>query len=343
MNVQQVQDKPASPPAKTAAAPSRMSIKRVRKGIVDAPHRVLIYGAEKVGKSSFAAGAPSPVFITRDNGTDHLDVARFPQPHKWTEFLEALREVETGDHDFKSLVIDPANMFEPLCHAEIVGDSGDSIEAWNGGFGRGYDAALDRWRVVINAVERIWAKRRMNVIFVAHSTVKKFNDPEGPAYERHEIGMANKRVADELKRWVEVILFAKREAFGKYDDKARKFRAAGSGVRVAYTEWTPAYDAGNRWSLPSELPLGWREYEDAVRQGKERTPKLLAQIEDGLAELGDADVEKKVRAYLADKAPVEEVWNAVAAKLDEKRRQTSAGGTSTTNEGSEAETDQQEG
>jgi hypothetical protein len=48
--------------------------------------RALIYGAEKVGKSTWSAGAPKPIFLGAESGTERLDVDRL-QPSSWEEAL----------------------------------------------------------------------------------------------------------------------------------------------------------------------------------------------------------------------------------------------------------------
>ena len=40
--------------------------------------RLLIYGAEGVGKSSFAASAPKAVFIQTEDGLGNIDASKFP-------------------------------------------------------------------------------------------------------------------------------------------------------------------------------------------------------------------------------------------------------------------------
>ncbi len=58
-------------------APSRMTLGAITRGRVQAPLRVLCYGVEGVGKSTLGADAPDPVFLGTEDGTAHLDVARF--------------------------------------------------------------------------------------------------------------------------------------------------------------------------------------------------------------------------------------------------------------------------
>jgi hypothetical protein len=307
-------------PAPRAA--SRMSLNNTRDGILDSPMRILIYGGEKVGKSTFAAGAPGPVWLGADAGTDHLNIRRLPQPETFKEVLEGAHEVATNGKTsgVKTLVLDPLNWFEALVIADVVGDSGKSLAEWGGGYGRGPSAALDRWRQLKNALEAVWSSG-LNVILCAHSHVKKFEDPEGPGYERYELAM-NKEAAGLFKQWVDAILFARPDSFGKIDPTTKKVKAYGSSARMLYTELNPAYDAGNRWRLPPELPLSWASFIEAKTHGQQQITVLLGQIESGLRELGDPEVEKKVRTYLADpKVDVAEVANAVAAKLVERREQ----------------------
>lgn len=319
MNTSTIVQNGVAPPVRNA---NRMSLDNTIDGIVESPMRVLIYGGEKVGKSTFAAGAPSPIWLPLDAGSTNLNVRRLPQPESFREVLEGLHEVEMRGiaKGLQTLVVDPINWIEPLIIADVVGDSGKGLADWGGGFGRGTAAAIERWRLLKSGIERVW-KTGMNVVICAHAHVKKFEDPEGPGFERYELAM-NKDAAGLFKQWVDAILFARREVFGKLDPTTKKVKAYGSSARMLHTEQTPAYDAGNRWCLPAEMELSWTAFIEAKEAGKGRRDQLLKQIDDGLAELADPDAEKKVRLWLADpKVDVAEVANAVAAKLGERRNE----------------------
>lgn len=310
MNVETLQKTPAAAPAK------RMSLANTSNGIRQTPMRVLIYGSEKIGKSTFAAGAPSPVWLGADAGTDHLAIRRLPQPDTFRDVLDGIDEVATNGRaaGIETLVVDPLNWIEALVVADVVGDSGKSLAEWGGGYNRGASAAIDRWRLMKVALERAWGAG-LNVILCAHAHVKKFEDPEGAGYERYELAM-QKEAAGLFKQWVDAILFAKRESYGKVDPATKKAKAYGSAARLLYTEWTPAYDAGNRWCLPAELPLSWAAFVEAKAEGTTRKAEAIERIEAGLRELGDRATELTVRAWLADpNANVIEIANAVASKL----------------------------
>lgn len=49
-----------------------VSLAEVRFGTSAAPPRILVYGIEGVGKSTFAARFPKPVFIQTEDGLDNM-------------------------------------------------------------------------------------------------------------------------------------------------------------------------------------------------------------------------------------------------------------------------------
>ena len=50
----------------------------VKRSFNQAPPRIVMYGVGGVGKSTFAASAPNPIFIPVEDGISTLDVDAFP-------------------------------------------------------------------------------------------------------------------------------------------------------------------------------------------------------------------------------------------------------------------------
>lgn len=312
--------KPAAPPA-----PAKKSVlERVQAGRIEMPVRALISGSEGVGKSTFAAGAPSPIFLTGDNGTSLLDVVRLPVPRTWGDVLEAVDALALEEHPYKTFVADPVNWLESLVYDQVCKDNGwKDIEA--PGYGKGYAAALDQWRVLVARVERLWSEKKMHVLFVAHCAIRSFKNPEGEDYDRYTLAM-HEKAAGLLRQWCDAVLFARHEAFAKTDQKTKRVRGVSSGARVIHTQWTAAYDAKNRYNLPEELPLSWEAFFGAVKaNGPVRAAELRAEIAAGVAEIGDQAVTTKVDGYVAeakdDVARLAEIANAVAMKLNAVREE----------------------
>lgn len=297
-----------------AAIASKAPPVAVRRGRLEVPFHVFLFGVEGVGKSSFAAGAPDPFFVSFEGGTAHLDVER-GEPRTWQEAIALVRWA--GAEKYRTIVLDTVNWLESLCHAHVCAEQKwSSIE--DPGYGKGYVAALNAWREMLADLERIWQGGK-NIILLAHAERKVFTNPEGGAWDRYEVAMHAKS-AGLLKQWADAVLFAIHETTTKKE--GQRTVGISTGAHVMHTAWSAAWDAKNRLNLPAELPLSWRAFADAAAaNGPERARALKEQIAAGVEAIGDAAVTKKVTAYVADaKGDVNklaEIANAVAVKLAE--------------------------
>ena len=263
---------------------SRMTLKSLIKGKQESPLRVLLYGAEGLGKSTFAAGAPSPIFICTEDGTSHLDIVRFPTPKTWADVLSAISTLTIEKHDFKTLVIDTLDWLEPLNHEHVCKRDGKvDLEAY--GYGRGFLVALDAWRIFLRSLEKLRDEKGMNIIFLAHSEIRTFKSPQLEPFDRFQMKL-HAKAAGLIKEWCDGLLFCDYEVAIKKDGQKRA-RGIDTGSRLLHTQWTAAYDAKNRYSLPETLPLDWAEFYNAVHAGQVADPKeLRAEIERKAKELG---------------------------------------------------------
>ena len=48
----------------------------ITRGVVPCAQKVVVYGVEGIGKTTFASQFPDPLFVDVEGGTRHLDVAR---------------------------------------------------------------------------------------------------------------------------------------------------------------------------------------------------------------------------------------------------------------------------
>jgi AAA domain-containing protein len=293
-----------------------IDLKRISKGKQVLHPRVLIYSFEGIGKTRFAAGAPDPFFLDYDRGSHKYDVARVT-PESWGETKEWLKNIETGAVKCQTVVLDSVTFLEPVSHAEIF--AGTSIEQWEGGFNKGEGYAVTRWKEeLIQPLERLWLTGK-SIVLVAHATVKTFNDPSGPSYERFTVGMRPK-LADYLKQWADYVFFAREELVAVTDKK--RSRATTTGTRFAYTRRTPAYDAKARGTLlfPERFLLSWDEFASAMASEKTRSNEMMQGIEAMLAELSDPELTKKVLDWIRQNPDnLVDASQAVQARLDAAR------------------------
>lgn len=228
------------------------------------PPRILIYGPQKIGKSTFGAMADRPVFIPIEDGLDAIDVNSFPQASSFNDVMNNLKSLAEEKHDFKTAVIDSLDWMEPLVWEHLIaeqpfGDKGKKIASIEDyGYGKGFGAALTYWREYIDILDYLRSEKDMAIIQIAHTQIRKFENPETDIYDRYELKL-NKGAAALMMEHSDIILFAKHDIGIRKEEKAMskegRKRAVGTGDRVLHTEERPAFMAGNRYSLPAEIPF----------------------------------------------------------------------------------------
>ncbi len=291
----------------------KLSLADVKSGRIEAPIKMLIYGPDGVGKSTFASGAPKPLFLSFDHRTLDLEVDRVT-PASLGEALQYIALLEREKHSYLSIVVDPVSWLETMIHEEVMGGPGN-IDKWDGGYGRGATAALDHWRILLGALERLWTNG-MNVVLVGHALVKRYDDPEGPAYDRFEISL-KPNAAGRLKQWADYVFFARHETLAKKGDD-RRVRGYATGARVMHTAWSAAYDAKRARTLPDELPLSWEAFVEAHAASAVELDSLKGQVAKLVRDIGDPEVEKRASAYVVrcatNSARLTELVNALTNK-----------------------------
>ena len=225
-------------------------------GVIHAPAKVVLYGPEGIGKSTFAAKFPAPVFIDTEGGTKKLDVKRLPQPDSWAMLMDEVDEIRLGHIPCGTLVIDTADWAERLCVRAVCGRANvKGIEDF--GYGKGYTYLKEEFGKLLDRLEEV-LKTGHNVVMTAHAQITKFEQPdEMGQYDRWTM-KTSKQVAPLIREWCDMLLFAnyKTIVVRDGDGKNAKSKAQG-GRRVLYTTHHPCWDAKNRDRLPEELPFDY--------------------------------------------------------------------------------------
>lgn len=274
---------------------------RVVKGKIETPDLIVLYGPDGVGKSTFGASAPSPIFLGTEKGTANLDVARLPSPKTMEEVSQAIAELTSEAHDYRTLVVDSLDWLEPIVWDKVCKDAGSTnIEQAYGGYGKGYVAANKVWQQMLAQLSDLREKKRMNIILLAHSMVKTFQDPQQNAgYDRYQLKL-NDKASALFREFADCVFFANYEVFTK-TDQTKRTRAFGEGARLMHTERRPAYDAKNRLGLPPVLPLSWEDYIRAKTTGAPQKPEaLLSTITELLGQVTDSELKGKVEKAVKD-------------------------------------------
>lgn len=241
-------------------------LKTIKRGRQTLPPRILIYGTEKIGKTTWAASSPSPIFLPTEDGLTSVDVDHFPTATTLADVNADLLEMETQTHDYQTVVIDSVSALERLIHDEVCRENAcASIEKAGGGYGKGYNFALAHWREVMAQLDRLRANG-MAIILIGHNKVEEFSDPETNTYSRY-LPRLHKTASQILCEWADAVLFATKRIRTDSDKSKDGRQIAKGSERVLRTVGGPACIAGNRYGIQEDLPLDWAAFVTAMGGG----------------------------------------------------------------------------
>lgn len=249
----------------------------IQRGRTTKPPRILIYGTEGIGKSTFASQAPSPIFLQTEDGLDALEADRFPLATSFGEVTSALSDLQSEAHDYGTIVIDSLSALERLIHDEVCRESGVStIEKADGGFAKGYVHALTFWREILGSLNTLRNERGMAVVLISHAKVERYEDPESTSYDRYAPRL-HKHASGLVCEWSDAVLFATRKmrtqsedvGFGRSRSIAHPIGKEG-GERILRTVGSPSCIAKNRFGATDELPLSWAAFVASLSHSSEK-------------------------------------------------------------------------
>lgn len=283
-----------------------MSIK-ISKGVVPTAQKVVVYGVEGIGKSTFASHFPDPIFSDTEGSTKQLDVARFETVETWGDLVEQAKYIKSHQ-PCSTYVIDSIDWAENLCLNDICKSSGKkSIEDF--GYGKGYTIHAEKIQAFLNLLQEI-VDNGINVVLVAHAQVKKIERPDDEnSFDRYELKL-QKKTAPIVKEWADMLLFANYQTYTQKNDDG-KVKARGKERRM-YTTYNPVWDAKNRHNLPDELPFTFDSIASLIPSFSKKEKSEKAK-ENNLAKI-DAMTEEDHEDFVEIKTIADGIRSVLAAE-----------------------------
>lgn len=157
------------------ALPTTLSRPSTRLG----DYSILLFGLEKIGKTTLAAQFPDAMFLMLEPGGRGLSIYQTPITN-WSMFKKALRLL-AKDPRFKTVVVDTVDIAFKMCERSTcrkMGIDHPSDEDW----GKGWNAIRDEFTEQM----AILLSLGKGVVLISHATEREIKRRDGSKY--HVIG-----------------------------------------------------------------------------------------------------------------------------------------------------------
>lgn len=275
---------------------------RINKGKRAAPRRVLLYGVAGVGKSTWAAQSPSPLFLNVEDGLADIDCDSTQQLRSFTEVCDAINWLIVNDSDYKTVVVDSLDWVEKLIHKDIALAAGKETIA-DIDFAKGYERAEPKWRLFLEFLSSLRTKG-LAVILLAHSRVQKFVHPELGAYDRYVpdlyLNSKGEGPVNTIMEWCDEILFADYKTYTRTEGKgvtAKNFGVGGT-ERYLRTKGSATCIAKNRLSMPDEIAMEFSVYASYVKAARPPVGNIEGVVVNGSSKVVDSELQREAAEVL---------------------------------------------
>jgi hypothetical protein len=283
---------------------------QIKRGITTKNHLFLIYGVSGIGKTTFCASMPAPIFIAAEDGTAVIDVERF-EPQGFEEVLEFCDWLLKNETKYKSVVIDSLDWVEYMLHKQICEKyKVKNIELAAGGYGKGYTEALASFILLKDKLTDL--RKKYNIAIICHADITTFSDPQNQIeYNRYTFKL-HKKSAALFKEFVDSVLFA------NYKLIRDKENPTLTGERVIYTEARIGIDAKNRFCLPFEISLDFKKYDELVRlatQGSHEIQDIIKNLSELILKIEDEELKEKIKKSIDENKTNLEMLKKIEQKV----------------------------
>ncbi len=282
-------------------------LSQAKKGVIPGPKINLIYGPNKVGKTTFVTSFPQHVLLDLEKGSNAVYSANRVQGFESLAHVQdTVNDLLNTPHDYKVLGVDSVEALEGLIFDHLCAESKvTSIEDVGGGFGKGFVKSREIMRQLMGQFRQLCDKRGVEVFLIGHSQTKDQNDPITNSTYTKYLLRTNDKMASIIKDLADNIIFVSRRMLPAKKDA--KEIVVSDNKTYAYTQWRVGFDAGNRINLPFEFELSYDNWMLAKEAGRPVTlDELKAETFELLKGL-DGETRPKAEQTLKKATTIEEV------------------------------------
>jgi len=226
--------------------------------------RILIYGAQGIGKSTLASKFPNPLFMLTEE-TGLVGVKALPMFHKLSDFIRAIEGLlQVENFPYQTIVVDTLTALDALIVNKIIDDelsttnkTKATLASSCGGYGAGYERAANIHRS-IKALFNKFQEKGVTVVFIGHATVKHYSPPDSDTYDIYTIASSHDKCRSVYIDDCDAVLFCKMQCMVNENSSGRNVVRT-TNQHVIMTSVNPVNISKNRFGMPAEIPMNVEE------------------------------------------------------------------------------------
>lgn len=272
---------------------------------------ILLYGAPKIGKTTFCATQlPKPLIVATEKGYAAIPGVMAVDVTKWTQFKQIVKQLENpaAREKYETVVIDTAVILNSLCEEYICQQNGvTSLSEIP--YGKGYGL----YEKELSNIFRKITMMGLGLVFITHQEIKINKNDKGEEYETIQ-PVLDKRGMKVINALVDFILYIGSE----WDE-------AGNNNRYFYTRNTPFITAGSRFGqMKSRIPFTYNdlisEIQKAIESGVQGNLNLITNEEPKFEETQKRSFSETMAeaGVIWGKFPKTQEWNERKMKVVEE-------------------------
>lgn len=261
----------------------------VTSGIQQTGQRFVIAGVEKIGKTTFACGAPGPLLVPLEVGFAAMSIPKTRMPTSFGEVMGLIGEIKqacmAGRAPCQTLIFDTGTALERLIDLQTIADDPKSaqqkmtMETAHGAYGKAYAYSNMLFDKMLKELDELALYGNINIVITAHVFASRGIDPIHGEYDTFDLLLHSPKnqkthgKREMLTQWADLVGLLYEPMFvskGEGETMARG-QSLGRG-RVMGVSRTPSYVAGNRYGLNGEIPIplnnGWNALAYVIFQAK---------------------------------------------------------------------------
>ncbi len=252
--------------------------------------RIAIAGAEKIGKTTLACGAPGALLVPLEVGYAGMTIAKTPILQTLEEFQNLLTEItalaQKGQFPYRTIILDSVTALERHIHDYVLrcdplyspgAKKTISMETAHGGYGKAYTLANTQFVSILGQLDQLAVYGGINIVFTCHTFASKVTDPTAGEYDSWDLLLHSPKnnktygKREILTQWADVIGYFYEPVYLTKTEGSKMTQATSQQKgRVLGLNRTPSYVAGNRFGMVAELPIpappanGWNNFAQAL-------------------------------------------------------------------------------